>query len=427
MTSSPPSPPQPQLSVTDQQARVAAAVAFAAQGLMFTVLLTHLPQFTDKYEVSDATVTVIVFTVTVLAGLGSLGSELLAAAISSRRTLRYALLLVACAGTVIGLAPGLPLFIAGFAVYGIGVGAVDATANMQAVAVQHRYGRSILTSFHAAWSAGAIAGALYVSGGERLSISLPVSISPVAVVVLIATALAGPYLLRSESRSNADPDPRDPDRLHPDHPDHPEVKNLSLTKGPLLMLGLAMTCYWAVDSGASNWSALYLHDVLLASGSTAALAYAVYQALALFSRLSGDHIVRRLGAVRTVRAGAVIGTAGTVLVVAAPGPVVAILGFGLAGLGLPVIAPLCFSAAGATVLGSGSGLDAVTGFDESAAVERVVARLNVFNYFGSLVGAGLIGAVATPADLRAGFVVPVVLAAAVFFLAKAFGRPGLPG
>ena len=36
------------------------------------------------------------------------------------------------------------------------VGAVDATTNMQAVAIQRRYGRIILSSFHACWSAGAI-------------------------------------------------------------------------------------------------------------------------------------------------------------------------------------------------------------------------------------------------------------------------------
>ena len=70
-------------------------------------------------------------------------------------------------------------FCLGFAVYGVGVGGVDASTNMQAVALQHRYGRSILTSFHAAWSAGGIVGSLYTAGTEGLNL-------PLAPVLLVA-------------------------------------------------------------------------------------------------------------------------------------------------------------------------------------------------------------------------------------------------
>src|SRR4051812_43033438 len=136
---------------TLRRVRVATAASFVAQGLMLTALLTHLPQFTDRYDVSDGAVTLVVLMVTVLAGAGSLLSELLAASTSSRTALRAGLLIQFAAATVVGLAPGMALFVAGFAVYGLGLGAVDAAGNMQAVAVQHRYGRSIITSFHAAW------------------------------------------------------------------------------------------------------------------------------------------------------------------------------------------------------------------------------------------------------------------------------------
>jgi len=392
----------------EQRARVATAAAFAAQGLMFTVLLTHLPQFTDRYQLSDAAVTLVVLAVTVLAGIGSLISEFLAGTSSSRTALRLGLLVVACAGTVIGLAPNLPVFVAGFAIYGIGVGAVDAAGNMQAIAVQHRYGRSIITSFHAAWSGAAIVGALYVSGCERVGISLAGSILPVVGVVLAILLIAGPRLLPPQAdRPIGEPPVREPKN----------GSRISVTRGPLLMLGLAMTCFWAVDSGISNWSALYLDNVLHASGSVAALGFALYQAMALISRLAGDPSVRRFGAVVVVRGGAILGTAGTGLVMVAPGPVVAIAGFGLAGLGLPVIAPLCFSAAGAVVRDNQTGESEL---DVAAAVDSVVARLNVFNYLGSLLGAVLVGALATIGGLRTGFIVQVLLAASLTFLARAF-------
>jgi sugar phosphate permease len=401
----------------DRQARVATAAGFAAQGLMFAVLLTHLPQFTDRYQVSEGTITLIVLMVLVLAGIGSLLSEVLAAATSSRTALRCGLLVVAAAGATIGLASEFVVLVAGFAVFGIGAGAVDAAVNMQGVAVQHRYGRSIITSFHAAWSGAAIIGALYVAGGERLSVSLPVSIVPIAVVVLAIAAVAGPYLLPLDELES---DPAPPvESVRP-------KRSLSTTvRSPMFVLGLAMTCFWAVDSGVSNWSSLYLQDVLKAD-SSAALGYALYQAAGLVSRLFGDLAVQRLGAVFTVRAAAVVGTLGSVLVVLAPGPLVAIIGFGLAGAGLPMVAPLCFTAAGTlararTLTGSVVSVSAA-----NAAVDSAVARLNVFNYLGSLLGAVLIGGIATATDLRIGFIVPILLAATMFFLANAFAPAQTP-
>jgi hypothetical protein len=103
-------------------------------------------------------------------------------------------------------------------------------------------------------------------------------------------------------------------------------------------------------------------------------------------------------------------TAALLVVVVAPGPVVAVVGFAVVGAALPVVAPLCFSAAGALAPG---------------AADAVVARVNVFNYLGSVVGGvsvGLIGA----GSLRFGFVLPLVLAAVLLLLARAFAARPAP-
>jgi Major Facilitator Superfamily len=409
-----------------RRARVATAATFVAQGLMLTALLTHLPQFTDRYDLSEGAVTLLVLMITVLAGVGSLLSERLAAATSSRTALRGGLLTQFAAASLIGVAPGIAVAVAGFAVYGLGLGAVDAAGNMQAVAVQHRYGRSIITSLHAAWSAGAIGAALYVAGGERIGVPLSVSVLGASGTVLAVVLAAGPYLLPPE----ADPEAPYTDPGADPEPAAPLPAADRAAGRVLLGLGLAMTCFWAVDSGVSNWGSLYLRDGLSASGSTAALGYAFYQGAGLTSRLAGDRVVRRLGPVTTVRAASLIGTAGLLAVVLAPSPVVAIAGFTVAGLGLPVIAPLCFGAASAAVRGPGGAGGARTAAErarDDAAVDRAVARLNVFNYLGSLLGAVLVGVIVTVADLRTGFVIPVVLAAAVVLLARAFAPDRSPG
>lgn len=387
-------PPGPDL--ISARARIATSGAFAAQGLLFTVLLTHLPQFKDKFGVSDGTLTLIVVMVTLIAGVGSLASEALAARTSSRFALRVALVLAALAATAIGLASELHLLVAGFAVYGVALGGVDAASNMQGIAVQHRYGRSVINSFHAVWSAAAIVGALYVAAGEHFDLDLSLSVIAAAVVVLGLAVWPGTWLLS-------------PGQNHEMTPAGTEAGELPgfLSRGPLLMLGLAMAAYWAVDSGTSSWGAIYLTDVLHSSDSVAPLAYGAYQALALISRTFGDAAVQRVGAVTTVRIGALVGIAGTVLLVAAPLPAVAVVGFALAGLGLAVVPPLCFAAAGARAR-------------NRLQADQLVARLNVFNYLGALLGGALIGALGSGLGLRAGFVLAVALAVAMLRLATAF-------
>ena len=408
-----------------RRARTATTAAFAAQGLAFSVLLTHLPEFTDVYRLSQGAVTLVVLAVVVLAGVGSVLTERLAAATSSRLALRVGLFGVAATTALVALAPGgVVAFLAGFALYGIALGTVDAAGNMQGVAVQHAYGRSIIASFHAAWSAAAIAGALFVACGEHVGVPLAPSVLVAAVAVLLVALVAGPRLLAG-GRPAGRPDAAG-DGPHAASADRADVPAPGRRRGPstaLVLLGAAMACFWAVDSSVSDWSALYL-DELGAAGSTAALGYALYQATGLLSRLLGDPAVRRFGATRTVRAGAAVGTVGA------------------AGRGARARArgrrrrlrarrARAARARPAVLLGRRRRRPprrrpaAAASADD--AVNRVVARLNVFNYVGALVGAVLVGVVATVSDLRLGFVLPVLLAGALVGLAPAFdARAGRP-
>ena len=109
-----------------------------------------------------------------------------------------------------------------------------------------------------------------------------------------------------------------------------------------------------------------------------------------------------------VRISSLVGAAGLLLVIAAPGVAAATAGFALAGAGLGLIAPLCFSAAGALAPDH---------------ADAVIARLNVFNYVGTLLGAVLVGAIGSATSFRIGFLVPVALVLTVAALAGRFATP----
>jgi MFS family permease len=177
-----------------------------------------------------------------------------------------------------------------------------------------------------------------------------------------------------------------------------------------MAVGTAMMLVYIADSATSNWSAVYLHTGLHGSTGVAALGLAAYQACMVLGRAVADRVVARHGPVRAVAFGAAVGVVGLVLVVAADRPALGIAGFAVLGLGLCVVVPQSFAAAG-QLDPAGTGL--------------AVARVNLFNYAGFVVGAALIGLVAQSRGLRMAFAVPAVLAVGIVVLARSF-RPRAP-
>ncbi|GAA5055271.1 MFS transporter [Nocardia callitridis] len=386
-------------------ARIANSFAFALQGFFFAVVLTELPQQKERFGLSDGLIVGSVVLVSLLAGVGSVAAEWLATRWSSRLTVRLGLGLIAVTGCAIAFAPNTATVLTALGAYGVAVGMVDASTTMQAVFIQRGYGMFILNSFYAAWSAGSIAGALFVSGFEKLAVGVLASVLTAAAVVLVLGLALGPYLLRTR---DAEAEPELAEGSPNEHT--AAVDGVPVALRAYLAIGVAMALVFAIDLAVGNWSALYLTDDLLADSATAALGLAAYQGTSLIARLTGDRMVRRFGPRAVVRVAAMTGVVGLVLVVSAPGPLVAIIGFLVAGIGMPVIAPLCFSAA--SRLASGRALDAL------------IARLNLFNYAGTLLGGGLVGAVAALFGHRPGFLIPLLFAIVLIGFARVFAvRP----
>ena len=151
-------------SLETRRSRVAVTAAYAAQGLGYAVVVTSLPSFKGRLDIDDVAVSLIVLLVCATAAGGSVVADLIARWRGSRTALVAGLTVQAVAFVVIATGPPLPVFVAAFGVYGLGLGAVDASAAMQGVLVQRDYGRDIMGGFFAAYTAAAIVGALIVAG-----------------------------------------------------------------------------------------------------------------------------------------------------------------------------------------------------------------------------------------------------------------------
>lgn len=97
---------------------------------------------------------------------------------------------------------------------------------------------------------------------------------------------------------------------------------------------------------------------------------------------------------RTVRAGGVLATMGGALVVTAHSQAAAVAGFALIGVGVAVVVPLCFAAAGRS----------------GPVPSQAIAGVATVSYTSGLVAPAAIGAIAEATSLRTSFGLVTALA-----------------
>ncbi|MFZ4191376.1 MFS transporter [Streptomyces pseudogriseolus] len=382
-----------------RRGRASLAFGFLVQGVAFALLVTRIPGIQNRYGVSDGLLPVFLAAVPILAGIGSVSTERLVRRVAPSRVLRWSQPVVLLALPAVGAGRTMAVLALALAVFGLAVGALDASMNMLGVSLQRAYGRSIMLSFHAAYSLGGIVGASLAWVGAHFGLALGVSYLPVVLVLLPAALIGSRWYVDGEDRAPAEKDAV-------------EARAGGGLKW-LLPLCLVMTVAYIGDSTVSNWSAKYLQDVLGSSEQTATVPYNVYMVTTLLGRAVGDAGVRRFGAVAVVRAGALVAAGGFAVVAGAPGVWAGMLGFTLLGLGLCVLVPQTFAAAGRRAHGTG----------RPGASDAAVARLNVFNYVGFLVGSPLVGALGDAWSYRGAMLVPMVLVLVTLVHARSFA-PG---
>ncbi|MEU9181895.1 MFS transporter [Streptomyces sp. NPDC048550] len=366
--------------------------SFFVQGVTFALLVTRIPAIQDRYGISDGLLPAFLAAVPVLAGVSSVATEHLVKRVGPAAVLRWAQPLVLLSLLGVGAGSAMWHVAVALGAFGLSVGALDASMNMLGVSLQRAYGRSIMLGFHATYSLGGIVGASAAWAGAHWHLSLFTSYLP-AVVLLLPLAFYG-------------------SRFYVGRRGEGEVPEKGLGAGGfklLLPLCLVMACAYIGDSTVSNWSAKYLQDVLGSSEQLATVPYNVYMVTTLIGRAVGDLGVRRFGAVAVVRIGTVVAAGGFAVVAAAPGAWAGMLGFTLLGIGLCVIVPQTFAAAGRLFPG---------------ASDTAIARLNIFNYVGFLIGSPLVGGIGDAWSYRGAMLVPMALVLVTLFHARSFGSQG---
>ncbi|MEO6712613.1 MAG: MFS transporter [Mycobacteriales bacterium] len=230
---------------------------------------------------------------------------------------------------LVALSPSLLVLCAAMLAYGATAGTADIGMNAQAVAVEERVRRPIMSGLHGAWSVGGLLGA---SGG---ALAAGFDMGARQHLAIVAVILAGVAVLTTRLLTD---DPRDAALASPPH--------FALPSRDIWLIGAVGFFAIFAESSAVDWCAVYLRQVAGAADQTAAAAYATFALTMAIGRIAGDTIVARLGIVRSVRISGAVATLGAAMVVAARNAPLAFGGFALLGLGCAAVVPLAFTAAG---------------------------------------------------------------------------------
>ena len=270
---------------------------------------------------------------------------------------------------------------------GMTSGVMDVAMNANASDVERRWGRPLMSSFHAAFSLGGASGA--VLGGWLGERGTALGLLGPALLSSLLVAIAVPFLMREGHGFHG--------------------AGFAAPSRCLLPLAALTFVLMATEGSVGDWSGTYLARSGVAVGATA-VGYAAFSLLMITGRLVGDGIVGAAGARATIGLGALIAAAGLAISAAWPGLAGGVIGFGLVGAGLANVVPVLFSVAGR--VGS------------SPAVG--VASAATAGYAGLLIGPVVIGAIASAVGLRSTIVMlaGVALISAAFASSKAGGLRG---
>ncbi|MFI0790009.1 MFS transporter [Streptomyces lydicus] len=360
-----------------RRARWAVAAVFLIHGSVTGNFATRIPWIQDHTALSPGQLGLALAFPAIGASLAMPLAGRISHRFGARAALRGLLALWTLSLVLPALSPGLYALCPALLVYGAASGTADVAMNALGVETEDRLGRPIMSGLHGMWSVGALLGSAAGTVAAHAGWDARLHLAGAALVLTLLGALACRGVLDLRSAPEEHPPPR-----------------FALPPRSALVIGAVGFCAVFAEGAGLDWSAVCLRDRLGTDPGLAAASTTAFACTMAAARLAGDKVVARFGAVRTVRAGGALAAAGGLLVVLARHPATAMAGFGLMGLGIAVVVPLAFAAAGRS----------------GPAPSQAIAGVATITYTSGLIAPSAIGGIAQASSLTVSFALVTVLA-----------------
>jgi MFS family permease len=355
--------------------RLATRLVFFVAGFAVSCWAPLVPYAKDRLAVDERTIGILLLCL----GIGSLLAMSCTGMLSARFGTRPVIL-----ASGFGLCVTLPFLALAAApltlaitllFFGASLGSLDVAVNIHAVEVERDAGRPLMSGFHAQYSFGGFAGAMFITLLLSSGLSPFGSVLVASALMLAMTLVASPRLLRTKA---AEGEP-----------------HFALPRGVVLVIALLAAITFLAEGAVLDWSALLITGEDLVDVEQGGLGFVLFSIAMTLARFSGDALTARIGDRTTLVAGGLVAIAGFAVLILAPVAVVAMLGFVLIGLGCSNVVPVLFRRAGSQkVMPPGLAIAAIT----------------TMGYAGILLGPAGIGFLAQHLGLAMAFwVIPLIL------------------
>lgn len=381
-----------------RRARVGVALFFLTNGALFANLLPRYPQIKSALGLSNTEFGLAVAAFPVGALIAGLAAGALIRRFRSSRIAVVGSVLVGAGVLSAGLAPSWALLATALFLAGAMDAITDVAQNSHALRVQRLFGRSILNSFHAIWSIGAVLGGLMSGGAAALHIPLGVHLGVSAALFTVMAVVAYRLVL---------PGPEPEEMAVAVAGATPAVARgwgKYAAMGALVLIAIGGTAF---EDAGNSWSAVYLTGSLGAAAAVAALGYVALVGAQFIGRLLGDRLVDRFGQRAIARSGGAIAALGMGAALAFPSVPGTIAGFALVGLGSATLVPAAMHAA-----------DELPGFRPGSGLTIVSWLMRL----GFLLSPVIIGVIADAASLRLGLLLVPLAGVVIVVLAGSLSR-----
>jgi MFS family permease len=354
--------------------RNATRCGFFMAGFGLSVWAPLVPYVRERIEMTDAVFGLLLLCI----GVGSLTWMPLSGVLVSRWGIRpvqlSSVVLLALALAGMALTDSMLLLALALFCFGGSLGVIDVIMNIQAVLVETAVGRRLMSNFHGMYSLGAISGALMLTG--LLTLGLAPEIGSFLMIGLIVAANLG--LARGFL------------------PNRAPGGGFAFVRptGVVLLVGLMCFVVYLAEGAVLDWSALYLTGEKGLEVAKGGLGYAAFALMVTIARFAGGPLVNALGTARVIAFGGLLAAFGIGLSLAAEHWAVALIGYGLCGLGCANVSPVLISS-----LSRQDGMP----------VQLAVTVATTIGFAGVLAGPAMMGVVAHFSSLGMAFALLAVL------------------
>ena len=348
--------------------RNATFVVFGVAGITIATLLSRMPALRDHLGVDPGQIGLMIAFFSGGSVLGLAFSGTLLHTIGPRRIIQLGMPTIAVSLAAIGVTGEVLESYAGTAavsaLFGAAVAVTDVATNVEGSAIERETKRTIMTTLHAGFSLGTVAGAGLGALAAQLGVSIGVHFAVIAVATLVI-AFAVPRWI--------------PAIVADEGPGPTMAERRSIwTQPKTILLGLVVFAFAYIEGSANDWLTLGLHDERGFTEAGAALMLGVFTAAMTLGRLIAAPVIDRFGRVAALVASALIAAAGLALLIFVPETWAVVVGTIVWALGSCLGFPLGLSAAG----------------DDPATASSRVAAVSLIGYVAFFAGPPLVGFIA---------------------------------